>query len=229
MMSPDLLHYASYDITQEAKKLLEPYLKPRRFRAGSLLWREGDTDGMLVSIVSGKVKIYRILPDGKEITIYVFGNGVVFGFMPFLDGAPYPANAQAIVDTDVLVMSRASLLQVIRKTPEVALVLIQHLSRRLREAFDQIERRSSRGTLAKVASALLSLLTEEDRQYAGHIITLPLPSRDFASLLGITPETFSRGITRLVEEEIVERMPGTNKFMIRDIKMLENVARLVAL
>ncbi len=223
------MHYASYDIAQEAKRLLEPYLMPRTLKAGTLLWREGDTDGMLVSIVSGKVKIFRILPDGKEITLYIFGDGVVFGFMPFLDGAPYPANAQAVVDTDVLAMPRSSLLQVIKKNPDVALILIQHLSKRLREAFDQIERRSSRGTLTKVASALLSLLPEGHGQRAGLIITLPLPSRDFASLLGITPESFSRSITKLAEEGTIERMPGTNRFHVQDIKRLEDVANLIVL
>jgi CRP/FNR family transcriptional regulator len=39
-----------------------------------------------------------LLPTGRAVTLFVFGPGDVFGFLPFLDGEPYPAYAQAIDD-----------------------------------------------------------------------------------------------------------------------------------
>jgi len=71
--------------------MLGVYLVPRTFKAGELLWHEGDTNGMLVSLVEGRVKIYRLLPNGNSVTNYLFGPGDLFGFMPLFDDAPYPA------------------------------------------------------------------------------------------------------------------------------------------
>lgn len=61
------------DLAQEAKALLAPHAQRRVFAPGDLLWREGDDAGMLVAIESGRVKIYRVLPNGNAVTLYLFG------------------------------------------------------------------------------------------------------------------------------------------------------------
>ncbi|MBK7770990.1 MAG: cyclic nucleotide-binding domain-containing protein [bacterium] len=69
-------------LTAEITRILGPHFMPRTFKPGALLWREGDTNGMLVSLAEGRVKIYRLMPDGNSVTNYIFGPGDVFGFMP---------------------------------------------------------------------------------------------------------------------------------------------------
>ena len=222
--NPETLHHHfGGEIANETKKLLEPYLSRKHFKAGQLLWREGETDGMLVALEAGSVKIYRLLPDGKTVTLYIFGPGTIFGFMPFLDGGPYPAYAQALEESDALVMPRSLLLSVLKRDPDVAVALLQHLARRLRGAFDQIERMSSKGTLPKVAAALASLLPEAGLSMETTVIVLPQSSREFAALIGITPESFSRNITHLVERKILHRLGG-NRFQVLDIAGLKQAA-----
>ncbi|NLH48971.1 MAG: Crp/Fnr family transcriptional regulator [Myxococcales bacterium] len=226
--SETLHHHFGGDVANETKKLLEPYLSRKHFKAGQLLWREGETDGMLVALESGSVKIYRLLPDGKTVTLYIFGPGTVFGFMPFLDGGPYPAYAQALEDSEAQVMPRSLLLGVMKKDPDVAVVLLQHLARRLRGAFDQIERMSSKGTLPKVAAALASLLPDSDFSMGTTVIILPQSSREFAALIGITPESFSRNITDLVRKNILHRL-GANRFQVLDPDALRQTASAILL
>lgn len=206
------------------REILEKYLVPRSIRKGQLLWSEGDTDGLLVFLKSGRVKIYRLLPTGKAITLYIFGKGSVFGFMPFFDDAPYPAYAQALDDSEAEVISRSGLRQAVHQDPEVAIVLMKHLARRLRDAFDAIERLQSKGTDPKVAAALIALI-DESLNVAGKpiFITLPIASHEFAQSLGLTPETFSRSITHLVKKDILKRLQR-NRFQILDPKALENIA-----
>jgi len=95
----------------QVRQLLRPYLHARSFRRGSLIWREGETSGLLVAIKTGRVKIYRLLPTGRAVTLFLFGPGDLFSFLPFLDGAPYPGHAQAIEDVEAEVLPRAALLQ----------------------------------------------------------------------------------------------------------------------
>jgi len=209
-------------------QILKKYLVPRSFRKGQLLWSEGDTDGLLVFLNSGRVKIYRLLPTGKAITLYIFGKGSVFGFMPFFDDAPYPAYAQALDDCKADVISRSGLRQAVHQDPEVAIVLMKHLARRLRDAFDTIERLQSKGTDPKVGAALMALMDDSANIVDGPIfITLPIASHEFAQSLGLTPETFSRSITHLVEKNILKRLQR-NRFQILDSKALKNMADTAA-
>ena len=125
------------------RALLAPHFQVRHFRKGELLWREGETEGLLVAMRTGRVKIYRLLPNARSVTLFLFGPGHVFGFLPFIDGGPYPAYAQAIEDVAADVMPRSVLLRLLRADAELAPRLISLLGRRLREALHLIERLST--------------------------------------------------------------------------------------
>jgi CRP-like cAMP-binding protein len=208
----------------QAREILGPHLHRRRFVAGSLLWREGETSGLLISLDSGRVKIYRLLPNGRAVTVFIFGPGDVFGFLPFLDGEPYPAYAEALEDTDARVMSRDELVSAVREDPQLAVALIGLVGRRLRDAMQQIESLSSPGVLPRVASALAALLHEtlEGGGGAG-IIRLPVTGGEFAAALGITPETLSRSLTKLVSARVLHRL-GAGRFQVLDPAALREAA-----
>lgn len=209
---------------KETHKTFSKFLKPRKFRKGQLLWSEGDTDGLLVFLKTGRVKIYRLLPTGKAITLYIFGANTVFGFMPFFDDAPYPAYAQALDNCEAEVISRTGLRQAVHQDPDLSIVLMKHLAKRLRDAFDTIERLQSKGTDPKVASALLALVENNSNSSHAHIIiSLPISSHEYAQSLGLTPESFSRSITRLVDKSILKRLQR-NRFQILNSEALKEVA-----
>ncbi|MBK9472906.1 MAG: Crp/Fnr family transcriptional regulator [bacterium] len=197
---------------------------PRTFKPGALLWREGDTNGMLVSLAEGRVKIYRLMPDGNSVTNYIFGPGDVFGFMPLFDDAPYPAFAQAVGSVRAGVVTRAQLHEAIQRDPVLASLLLKQLSRRLRAAFDQIEALSVRGVIHKVALALASLMSSKQPHEGLEILNLPVSSAEFAKLYGLTPESFSRGVTQLVENGIVHRL-RVNSFQVLKPQELRDTAR----
>lgn len=221
MDDPDILEKQIYVETHET---LRQYLNTRSFRKGQLLWSEGDTDGLLVFLNTGRVKIYRLLPTGKAITLYVFGAKTVFGFMPFFDDAPYPAYAQALDNCEAEIISRTGLRQAVHQEPDLAIVLMKHLAKRLRDAFNTIERLQSRGTDPKVASALLALVEDDSSSPRSHIfVSLPISSHEYAQSLGLTPESFSRSITHLVNKGVLKRLQR-NRFQILDLGALKDVA-----
>ncbi len=210
-------------LARETRALLAPYSRRRTFRTGELLWREGDESGMLVAIETGRVKIYRVLPAGSAVTIYLFGPGDVFGFMPFLDGRPYPATAQALEDVTALVVSRTDLRAAFERDPQVALALVKLLATRLREAFDRIERSSVPEVLPRVASALASLLPPNARAGALVVIELPVSAREFAAAIGVAAESFSRAVTRLVGERVLHRL-APRRYQVLDAAALRRAA-----
>lgn len=204
-----------------AFEMLSPYFRARRFPAGSVLWREGEPANLVVALDEGHIRIYRGLPDGNTASMYLFGAGELFGFLPFLDGRPYPATAVAMDDVRARTMSREGLLQALRENPGVALPLFSFLGRRLRDAFDRIELLSARGTLPRSAAALAALLPSDAGEKAA-VVFLPVPSGEFARTLGITPESFSRAVTGLVETGVIRRL-GRGRFQILDLQSLRKI------
>jgi CRP/FNR family transcriptional regulator len=178
---------------------------------------------MLVMLIEGRVKIYRLTPDGRAITLYVMRPGNVFGFLPLIDGRPYPASAEAMEDVNALVITRAQFLEVLHDDPRVAIPFLNFLSGHLRSAFELIARLSSRDALSRVASALRGLYDEIGKPSGESIITLPVSSREYASLLGLSPESFSRKITELVELGALARS-GVNRFTVLDSEKLAGLS-----
>jgi CRP-like cAMP-binding protein len=208
---------------QQAREILRPLSQRRSFVPGSLLWREGDTSGMLVSLEYGRVKIYRVLRNGRAVTIYLFGPGDVFGFMPFLDGGPYPATAQALDKVEALVTPRSVLLEAFRTNPQLAVALIGLLARRLRQAFDRIERDSVPDVLPRVATALWSLVPDLAAAGPLAVVELPVRASELSAALGIAPESFSRAVTKLVSLRVLHRL-GPRRFQILDPSGLRSAA-----
>jgi CRP/FNR family transcriptional regulator, dissimilatory nitrate respiration regulator len=210
------------ELAREAFELLKPHLNVRHFRKGNLLWREGDTTGMLVSLRSGRVKIYRLLPTGRDATLFLFGPGDLFGFLPFLDGQGYPAYAQAMEDVEADVMARSTLLQVLRSEPELAIKLVGLIGGRLRAAFDLIGSLSIPTARVRVALALLAMVPPS-APGGRATIRLPVSNYEFAAALGLVPETFSRALTHLVQDGVLERT-GDGRYRVLDPDGLRKAA-----
>jgi len=207
-------------LLDELRGLLNKFCREQTFREGQLLWSEGDRDGMLISIITGSIKIYKLLPDGRTITLYIFNDGTLFGFMPFVDELPYPAFAQSIKETRAMTLSRDEFNEVIKKNPEISAALMKILARRLRQALYKIEHISSKNALPRVASALYSLFYENE---ISNIVDIKISAQEFAGLIGITAESFSRCVTDLSSKNIIEKL-GFNKFKILKEEKLQEIS-----
>lgn len=203
---------------------LAEHLRRREFARGEILWREGEAAGLLVSLRSGRVRLYRALPSGGLVTVFIFLPGDVFGFLPFLDGGPSPASAEALEPVEADVMPRAVFEQVVEADATLAPKLITILGHCLRQAFDVIQSVSTPGAQSRLASALLALVPEGHAAGTRLRLDLPVSAHELASALGMAPETLSRAISGLVEKGIVRRVqPG--RLDVLDVAGLEEVVR----
>lgn len=217
-LMPDAAHAGN----SETIRVLAPYLQTRRYRAGQVLWTEGEVSGRLVLLERGRVKAVRVLSDGSSVLLYVFAEGDLFGFLPFVDGGSYPATAIAVDEVEARVMSRSRLRVAIKDDPQVAIVLLQTLGARLRQAFDRLGDQAQRSSIARVAAAL-SLLLPAGFVTATTAIAVPTPIHQFAADVGMTPETFSRAVTQLVEAGVLHRL-SSPRLQVLDVARLRNVA-----
>jgi len=185
---------------------------------GQILFEAGEPGTHFYAVVSGKVRIYRSSPSGKEMVLHVFGAGEAFAEVPVFEGKTYPASAQALADSMLVSIPRRAFAETLRKDPELALGVMGLLSARLRAFVSQIAQLGLKEVPARLAGYLLLLRASQGRDE----LTLELPKGQIAAYLGTIPETFSRALKKLVEQGLIESA-GAN-IRILDVEELAKVA-----
>lgn len=124
-------------------KLLATFSAEERFRAGSVIFREGDAGDKLYIILDGRVRISKFIPGVGEEALAVLGRGDFFGEMALIDEQPRSADAKAHeTPATVLSIDRGTLNEILSMDPHASLqflnLLCRMISGRLREINDKI-------------------------------------------------------------------------------------------
>ena len=152
-------------------------------------------------VSEGRVKIFKMSLNGKEHILHIFGEGEPFGEVPVFHNQPFPATAEALVKSTVLFFPRDRFVQLVIKTPSIALNMLAVLSMRLRRFASQIESLSLKEVPERLAGYLLYLLEEQGKEDS---VDLEISKGQLASLLGTIPETLSRIFAKMTEEGLIE-------------------------
>ena len=179
---------------------------------GQIIFSEGDAGDGFYTVVSGRVKIFKVAPEGKEQILHIFGPGEPFGEVPVFTGRPFPATAQAIAGTRLLFFPKAAFVALIHHNPSLALSMLGVLSLRLREFTVQIENLSLKEVPGRLSSYLLYLSEEQENP---HAVSLGISKSQLASLLGTIPETLSRILTRMAAARLIRVQGGEIQLLDR--------------
>ncbi|RJP23964.1 MAG: Crp/Fnr family transcriptional regulator [Deltaproteobacteria bacterium] len=178
---------------------------PRRFGKKESVFREGEkADGFFV-VASGKVKVFKLSGEGKEQILHVLDPGQTFAEAVIFEGGVYPANAEALADSLLLLLPKRPFIDLLERHPKVSIRMLGSLSRWLKRMTDLVESLS----LKDVEARLVFYLSEEMRsrgipQRDGAVLDLPVSKNVLASRLGTVPETFSRTLKKLQDERRID-------------------------
>jgi CRP-like cAMP-binding protein len=165
----------------------------RHFAAQEMILIQGEPTSGLWVVEEGRVKVFRLSPDGREHILLLVGPGESFNDIPALDGGPNPANAVALSEVTAWTLSPDALLAELRADPDLALAVIGTLSQRMRGLVQQIEDLALYSVTARLARFLLKQMT--DTSLSGPGVT----RATIAAHLATTPETVSRSLRTLEE------------------------------
>ena len=169
------------------------------------LFAEGDPCTGLYFVASGKVRIFKLSPSGREQILAVEGPGTSFAELPVFDGGNYPAAASALEDTEVLFVSRKEFQNFCREHPEVALKVIAVVGSRLRRLVGIIEELSFTTVRQRLIALILRLAQAGGiRSSEGIRIELTKSHQDLAAELGTVRELVSRNLSRLEAEGFLD-------------------------
>lgn len=200
-------------INEDALQAVCAITERKDYDKGQIIFSEGDAGNGFYSIVSGRVKIFKVSTEGKEQILHIFGSGEPFGEVPVFTGRPFPATAQAITGTSLLFFPKTAFVALIHQNPSLALRMIGVLSMRLREFTVQIENLSLKEVPGRLSSYLLYLSDEQENP---NTVKLNISKSQLASLLGTIPETLSRILTKMAAARLI-RVQGS------DIQLLDRI------
>lgn len=197
-------------LSVQQQDLVGSLARPKEFRKGELIHTAGESTGRLSVVHSGRVKLSRTLPSGRQRTLRIIESGGTIGEYSFITGAPVTEEAEALTDVRLCVFSHGDFADLIAQHPNIGLEMMRDLGERLAHT----ERTLSMANLdvdARLADYLLSLPTSfdqvRDNGDAGAVkrtVRLPLSKKDVASLLGTTPESFSRAVRRMSDAGMIK-------------------------
>lgn len=186
-----------------------------------MIFHEGDIAQAFYIVASGKVKIFKLSPDGKEQILMIASAGNSFAEAALFSSGRYPASAQALEDSELIVISREKFVRLLGKNPDLAVNLIARLSELLRKMTSLVEELSLTDVTTRLAHRLLSMV-DNTAQGNHAIITLAEKKTVLASQLGTIPETLSRSFARLSKEKVIA-IDGA-RIEILDLKKLNEIA-----
>ncbi len=184
----------------------------------SRLCSEGDPGGSLFMILSGRVKVSKVAPNGKDSILAFMGPGEVLGEMTLIDGSPRSASVEALETTRVLEVQRRDFLPLLERNPTTAVWIIELLCKRLRSTSEMVEAASLQGAAPRLALTLLRLAeTHGKKEGKKTIIDLPLSQSALGAHAGLLRESVNRQMKVWEEDEIIGREDGRIVILQADV------------
>ncbi len=178
------------------------------YQKNEVIFWQGDEGRGFFLIVVGRVKVFKLSPEGKEQILHIFGFGEQFAEVPAFDGQCFPASAAAIEPTELLFFPRGAFISLLEKYPSLGMQMLAIFSRKLRQFTNIIENLSFKEVPGRLASYLLYLnKLQQDNlalNFKPNQVKLDITKGQLAALLATIPETLSRVFAKLSQEGLIE-------------------------
>jgi CRP-like cAMP-binding protein len=195
----------------------------RRYHKGEVLFEQDTPSDAFYTIASGRVKIFRMLPTGKDMILEVFGRGDPLGAVAAYADKPFPASAVALEDTVCVVIPRPAFFRLLEAHPSLVRGLLLGMTVRLVELTNRIAELSGSRIEPRFARLFLKLAGDMGRhERGGTFIPLALSRQELADMTGTTIETAIRIMSRWNKDAIVHT--DKDGFLILNRAALEATA-----
>lgn len=176
-----------------------------RLEPGEVFYTPMDLCETLFVLQSGRVRIYRALPEGRELTLAVLESGTVFGEMALTGQRLRASYAQAMEESEISAMCRADVERLVLDKPAVGLQLVHLLSERLATYETRMEGLGLKEVPARLAGLILELVeTQGIRDSSGYRIPTRYTHLQLGTMIGANREAVTRAFARLREVGAVE-------------------------
>ncbi len=195
----------------------------KSYDRGELIFSEGQPGDAFIAIVTGRVKVFKSTPAGKEIILEIFGAGDPLGAVAVYEGAPFPASALALEPTQCLCIEQSAFFRLLEQDPALVRGLLSGLTLRLAELTRRLAELTGARVEARFARLFLKLCEQIGKAERGGIhVPMPLSRQELADLTGTTIETAIRIMSRWQKENVLHT--EKDGFVVIDRAALEEAS-----
>ena len=210
-------------LTDAQLAVIAPLVRLRRLDKGDVACRKGDAPDGLYLLASGRLQVFEITEDGREIGLNLIQPGAFFGELSVIDDLPRSAHIVAMEPSVMGVLPQTQARRLFYQVPEMAEVMMKHLAGTVR----LMSRHRVLLGIPNAFQRVFSLLIQMSRPMPGGLVVVQDVPRQqqIAIMLNTSRETVSRAITELVQAGVVEK--DLRRLIVRKPDVLQQLASKV--
>jgi CRP/FNR family transcriptional regulator len=193
------------DLDKKFHKELQDSIHIKKFTKNSIVFYEGDESDYLYILLDGTIQLYKTSPKGSQVQIKRMKAPNVIGEYACFEKQPFPASCEFITD-GVMGLLHFDKVYKYLDNKEFSLGLIRSLTSKVMVLSALVHKETILSSEAKVADLMLENIHTFNR----------LRNNEIAGILNLTPETFSRVITKFKKESIIHIENGELKILNKD-------------
>jgi CRP-like cAMP-binding protein len=174
--------------------------KNRQFKKNQVVYYEGDKGNGLYIILKGKIKTMKLAEDGRELMTGIYAADDYLGVNAMLANEPYADTATALEDSQLCLIPKEQLDELINQYPDVAREFISILANDVRDKEEQLLHLAYNSVRKRMAESLLRL-----NKQSGPPGGFKISREDLAAMTGMATETVSRTLTDFKDEGLIEK------------------------
>lgn len=225
IMSTELLRRCPLfaGLKEEDLKRIRAIASLKQIEKKEILFSDGEETRGFYVILSGRVKLFKVSPEGKEQILHIVSAPDAFAEAAlFLEGT-YPAFAEAMTDCQLLYFPKRDFIQLIEKNPQLSINMIVTLSHYLKRFASLIEELSLKEVSSRIAKYVIDLSMKSSKEgKSPKEVELDLSKTQLALKLGTISETLSRTLAKMKAKRIID--VKKNKIIILNREALEELA-----
>ncbi len=170
-------------------------------KRNEILFDQGDSASRFFLVRNGQIMLFQTSPEGNEKVVDIIGPGQTFAeAVMFMEGNRYPVNARATSDTELFYFENAAFIEQLQNSNTLCFAMMADMSTRLKGLLTEISELTIFNAKHRLISYLLGHINDLKEQPT---VKLTATKSMVASRLSITPETFSRILSKLKKEGLI--------------------------
>lgn len=178
----------------------------RDWKKNSHVFLQGDPLENVYFIFDGKIKIYKSDINGKEQIVGIFKKGEMFPHVGFFRKGEYPAFAEVIEPSTLVVVPISQFENVLIENPELCIKVFKVLGEKIVDLQNRLEEQILNNTYEQIIKLLIRLGQKHgiEREDGSILLHAEFSNKDLANMIGTTRETISRTLTKMKKDELIE-------------------------
>ena len=188
------------------------------YKKKEIIYREGDFGSYAYKIKSGKVKTYRINPDGKEFIHKILKEDDFLGENSLMQDSSRTEFAEALEDSELIPVSKEEFDQLVFKNREVAGQFVKLLSKNLTDREHELMEMAYNTVRKRTADSLIKLYDTYNEKEKSTLVSFEIPRADLAGMVGTATESVIRILSEFKKDKWIE-IDGSNIAVIEPDKL----------